>query len=82
MDSVSNVEEPASSWDELYNFNFIPSELFVKFRKELQGVRVALNMEVFLFSTFYYFHILIIIIIILHTLCCMSHLIHSHTNCN
>ncbi|CAJ2649959.1 uncharacterized protein LOC123906297 [Trifolium pratense] len=47
MDSVSNVEEPASSWDELYNFNFMPSELFLKFRKEIQGVRLALNMEIY-----------------------------------
>jgi hypothetical protein len=64
MDSVSNVEEPASSWDELYNFNFIPSELFVKFRKELQGVRVALNMEVF--SLFYFQIHIIFNVILLH----------------
>lgn len=52
MDSEPNVEEP-SSWDELYNINLMPSELFLKFRKEVQGVRVALNMEVFLlFSLF------------------------------
>lgn len=45
--SNSNVEEePATSWDELYNINLMPSELFLKFRKEIQGVRVALNMEV------------------------------------
>jgi len=49
MDSNSNSnveEEPATSWDELYNINLMPSELFLKFRKEVQGVRVSLNMEV------------------------------------
>lgn len=46
--SNSNVEEePATSWDELYNINLMPSELFLKFRKEIQGVRVALNMEIY-----------------------------------
>lgn len=52
MDSNSNSnshveEEPATSWDELYNINLMPSELFLKFRKEIQGVRVALNMEIY-----------------------------------
>lgn len=45
MESVPNAEEP-TSWDELYNINLMPSELFFKFRKELQGIRVGLNMEV------------------------------------
>ncbi|OVA06827.1 hypothetical protein BVC80_1421g13 [Macleaya cordata] len=44
MESVSNSEEPAS-WDELYNINLVPSELFLKFRKEIEGVRVGLNLE-------------------------------------
>nr|KYP57838.1 hypothetical protein KK1_004119 [Cajanus cajan] len=44
MDSVPNGEEP-TSWDELYNINLMPSELFLKFRKEVQGIRVGLNME-------------------------------------
>ncbi|QCD80229.1 hypothetical protein DEO72_LG2g550 [Vigna unguiculata] len=44
MESVPNAEEP-TSWDELYNINLMPSELFFKFRKELQGIRVGLNME-------------------------------------
>ncbi|KAL9325824.1 hypothetical protein ACSQ67_006469 [Phaseolus vulgaris] len=46
MESVPNGEEP-TSWDELYNINLMPSELFFKFRKELQGIRVGLNMEFF-----------------------------------
>ncbi|XP_021714996.1 uncharacterized protein LOC110682965 [Chenopodium quinoa] len=41
---VANVEEPAS-WDELYNINLIPSELFVKFRKEYEGFRLGVNLE-------------------------------------
>lgn len=45
MESVPNGDEP-TSWDELYNINLMPSELFFKFRKELQGIRVGLNMEV------------------------------------
>lgn len=44
MESVPNGEEP-TSWDELYNINLMPSELFLKFRKEMQGIRVGLNME-------------------------------------
>lgn len=46
MDAGSNGEEPVS-WDELYNINLMPSELFLKFRKEVQGVRVGLNLEVY-----------------------------------
>ncbi|KAK7388262.1 hypothetical protein VNO78_23073 [Psophocarpus tetragonolobus] len=44
MESVPNGEEP-TSWDELYNINLMPSELFLKFRKEVHGIRVGLNME-------------------------------------
>lgn len=53
MEPVSNGEEPAS-WDELYNINLMPSELFLKFRKEVQGIRVGLNMEVSFDSTISY----------------------------
>ncbi|KAI8553341.1 hypothetical protein RHMOL_Rhmol05G0007800 [Rhododendron molle] len=45
MDTGTSGEEP-KSWDELYNINLIPSELFLKFRKEIEGFRVGLNMEV------------------------------------
>ncbi|KAL3532692.1 hypothetical protein ACH5RR_006213 [Cinchona calisaya] len=38
------VEEP-TSWEELYNINLMPSELFVKFRKEIEGFRVGVNLE-------------------------------------
>ncbi|CAH9110415.1 unnamed protein product [Cuscuta epithymum] len=38
------AEEPAN-WEELYNINLMPSELFLKFRKELEGFRVGLNLE-------------------------------------
>ncbi|PON41300.1 OBP3-responsive protein 4 (ORG4) [Parasponia andersonii] len=44
MDSGSNGEEP-TSWDELYNINLMPSELFLKFRKEIQGLRLGVNLE-------------------------------------
>ncbi|KAK4265598.1 hypothetical protein QN277_026628 [Acacia crassicarpa] len=44
MESSSSGEEP-TSWDELYNINLMPSEFFLKFRKEIQGFRVGLNME-------------------------------------
>ncbi|KAK9948094.1 hypothetical protein M0R45_003682 [Rubus argutus] len=44
MDSNSNGEEP-KSLEELYSINLIPSELFFKFRKEQQGLRVGLNLE-------------------------------------
>lgn len=45
MDSGSNVEEN-KSWDELYTLDLMPSELFLKFRKEIQGFRFGVNMEV------------------------------------
>jgi len=44
--SRPSSEEPAS-WDELYNVNLMPSELFLKFRKEIEGFRVGVNLEVF-----------------------------------
>ncbi|XP_025012627.1 uncharacterized protein LOC8281178 isoform X2 [Ricinus communis] len=44
MESASNGEEPIS-WEELYNINLMPSELFFKFRKEIEGIRVGLNLE-------------------------------------
>ncbi|XP_011046005.1 PREDICTED: uncharacterized protein LOC105140739 isoform X2 [Populus euphratica] len=44
MDSGSRGEEP-TSWEELYNINLIPSELFLKFRKEIEGIRVGVNLE-------------------------------------
>nr|XP_011460702.1 PREDICTED: uncharacterized protein LOC101295941 isoform X1 [Fragaria vesca subsp. vesca] len=46
MDWNSNGEEP-SSWEELYSINLIPSELFLKFRKDLQGLRVGINLELY-----------------------------------
>ncbi|MCL7029911.1 hypothetical protein MKW94_025054 [Papaver nudicaule] len=45
MESVSNNGEEPASWDELYNIDLMPSELFFKFRKEVEGIRVGLNLE-------------------------------------
>lgn len=42
--------EPATI-DEAYNINVVPSELFLKFRKEVEGLRVGINLEVSLFSS-------------------------------
>lgn len=42
-----STEEPPS-WDELYNVNLVPSELFLKFRKEIEGFRLGVNLEVIL----------------------------------
>lgn len=44
MDAGLNGEEP-KSWDELYSIDLMPSELFLKFREELRGFRVGLNLE-------------------------------------
>ncbi|KAK0572463.1 hypothetical protein LWI29_031845 [Acer saccharum] len=46
MDTGSNGEKP-TSWEELYNINLMPSELFLKFRKELEGFRVGFNFELY-----------------------------------
>lgn len=32
--------------EEAYTINVVPSELFLKFRKELQNLRVGINLEV------------------------------------
>lgn len=40
------VEEGPTTLDELYQINVVPAELHFKFRKELQGIRVGLNLEV------------------------------------
>lgn len=53
MEPPPNGEEP-TSWDELYNINLIPSELFLKFRKEIQGFRVGVNLEVIFLCTFFF----------------------------
>ncbi|KAL3747089.1 hypothetical protein ACJRO7_015946 [Eucalyptus globulus] len=44
METSPAGEEP-TSWDERYNINLMPSELFLKFRKEIQGIRVGVNLE-------------------------------------
>ncbi|KAK6139706.1 hypothetical protein DH2020_026550 [Rehmannia glutinosa] len=46
MEGTSNGEE-ATSWEELYNINLMPSEIFLKFRKETQGFRVGVNLELY-----------------------------------
>ncbi|KAJ1700095.1 hypothetical protein LUZ63_008607 [Rhynchospora breviuscula] len=38
--------EPATL-EEAYTINVVPSELFLKFRRELQGLRVGINLEFF-----------------------------------
>jgi len=43
-DSGLNGDEP-SSW-EFYNIDLVPSEIFVKFRKELEEYRLGVNVEV------------------------------------
>lgn len=49
MESGPNGEEG----DELYNINLMPSELFLKLRREIQGFRVGLNLEVYI-NTLYW----------------------------
>lgn len=49
MEPHSNGEEP-KAWDELYNIDLMPSELFLKFRKEIEGFRVGVNLEVLVFT--------------------------------
>lgn len=47
MDESNNNDESSSSLEDLYNINVIPSELFFKFRKEIEGFRLGLNLEFF-----------------------------------
>ncbi|KAB1209495.1 hypothetical protein CJ030_MR6G007269 [Morella rubra] len=44
MEPGSNGEEH-TSWEDLYSINLMPSELLLKFRKEVQGIRVGVNLE-------------------------------------
>ncbi|OAP10122.1 ORG4 [Arabidopsis thaliana] len=47
MEPPSSRPEEPPSWEDLYKINLMPSQLFLKFRKELQGLRVGVNLEVF-----------------------------------
>ncbi|KAL5698364.1 hypothetical protein ACHQM5_029413 [Ranunculus cassubicifolius] len=45
MEPSSLTKEEPISWDELYDINLVPSELFLKFRKEIEGFRMGINLE-------------------------------------
>lgn len=45
MESGPVPREPPS-WDELYKIDLMPTEIFFKFRKHVQGISVGLNLEV------------------------------------
>ncbi|CAM8938082.1 unnamed protein product [Rhodiola kirilowii] len=62
MESGSGAQEPAS-WDEIYKIDLIPTEIFFKFRKQVQGIRVGLNFEVLL-STFCSFQLNIFVLVL------------------
>jgi hypothetical protein len=47
MEPPSSRPEEPPSWEDLYKINLMPSELFLKFRKELQGLRVGVNLELY-----------------------------------
>ncbi|XP_039144524.1 uncharacterized protein LOC120281894 [Dioscorea cayenensis subsp. rotundata] len=42
---TSNEDGGGGSIEDLYQINVFPTELFLKFRKELQGFRVGVNLE-------------------------------------
>lgn len=46
MEATPNGEEPAP-FEERYNVNLMPSEIFLKFRKQIQGFRVGVNLELY-----------------------------------
>ncbi|XP_077236347.1 OBP3-responsive protein 4 (ORG4) [Tasmannia lanceolata] len=51
MASNSNAfNEESASNEDVYNINLVPSELFLKFRKEMEGFRVGLNLEFYNFQ--------------------------------
>ncbi|XXG81685.1 hypothetical protein AAC387_Pa09g2260 [Persea americana] len=45
MEPANANGDESPSFDELYNINLFPSELFLKFRNEIQGLRVGVNLE-------------------------------------
>ncbi|KAL8223301.1 hypothetical protein R6Q57_020700 [Mikania cordata] len=42
---MESGDEPLKAWDELCSIDLMPSELFLKFREQIQGFRVGLNLE-------------------------------------
>ncbi|PWA78548.1 hypothetical protein CTI12_AA214030 [Artemisia annua] len=44
--SGSDRGEEAKTWDEMYSIDLMPSELFLKFREQIHGHRLGLNLEV------------------------------------
>ena len=51
--SGSNRGEEAKTWDEMYSIDLMPSELFLKFREQIHGYRLGLNLEVHSFANLY-----------------------------
>lgn len=67
MEGTSNGEDP-NSWEELYNMNLMPTEIFLKFRKEIQGFRLGVNLEVFVVIYLYSYVVLCILLFETHRL--------------
>ncbi|KAF3775793.1 hypothetical protein EJ110_NYTH49629 [Nymphaea thermarum] len=45
MAASLHEHEEEASWSDIYSFNLVPSEAFLKFRKEVEGFRVGLNFD-------------------------------------
>ncbi|ERN11267.1 hypothetical protein AMTRI_Chr04g242870 [Amborella trichopoda] len=45
-----SYDEEVASWEDLYNINYVPSDLLLKFRKLIGGYRVGFNFEFYNFQ--------------------------------
>ncbi|GKE66986.1 hypothetical protein Tco_1521147, partial [Tanacetum coccineum] len=45
LNSSNGRGEEAKTWDEMYSIDLMPSELFLKFREQIHGYRLGLNLE-------------------------------------
>ncbi|GKD58586.1 hypothetical protein Tco_1296095, partial [Tanacetum coccineum] len=43
--SLNRRGEEAKTWDEMYSIDLMPSELFLKFREQIHGYRLGLNLK-------------------------------------
>eukprot|EP00250_Pteridium_aquilinum_P035603 c9708_g1_i1 orf=292-981(-) len=45
LDTSNNHEDAPSSWDDLYNIEWMPKEFFLKYRQHVEGYQLGANLE-------------------------------------
>eukprot|EP00249_Psilotum_nudum_P009045 c21672_g1_i1 orf=784-1104(-) len=44
--NATTSEDDISSWEDLYSIEWIPKEVFIKFRQQVEGYQLGVNFEV------------------------------------